>query len=55
MMWDDGAKYGTSPGICDIYVHQPISTTEFNIDDSDILKDRIFEQLTVNYIQNEYR
>lgn len=42
-MWDDGSKYGTRPGICDIYVHQPIVTKDLNIDDSDILKDRIFE------------
>lgn len=42
-MWDDGAKYGTRPGICNIYVHKPVSTKELNIDDSDLLKDRIFE------------
>ncbi len=42
-MWDDGTKYGTSPGICDIYIHKPISTKELNIDDSDELKDRVFD------------
>ncbi|TKC06024.1 lysophospholipid acyltransferase family protein [Pedobacter frigoris] len=42
-MWDDGVKYGTRPGLCHIYVHKPISTKELNIDDSDLLKDRIFE------------
>lgn len=42
-MWDDGKKHGTRPGLCHIYVHQPISTKELNIDDSDLLKDRIFD------------
>jgi len=42
-MWDDGTKYGTTPGICDIYIHKPVSTKELNIDDSDELKDRIFD------------
>lgn len=42
-MWDDGAKYGSTPGICDIYVHKPVLTTNLTINDSDELKDRIFE------------
>ena len=42
-MWDDGAKYGTSPGICDIYIHKPVSTIELNIEAADELKDHIFE------------
>lgn len=42
-MWDDGTKYGTTPGICDIYIHKPISTKELNIDDSDELRDRVFD------------
>lgn len=42
-MWDDGTKYGTSPGICDIYIHKPVTTSELNIDDADELKDRIFD------------
>ncbi|MEJ2880646.1 lysophospholipid acyltransferase family protein [Pedobacter sp. GR22-6] len=49
-MWDDGAKYGTSPGICEIYVHRPLSTKELNIDDSDLLKDRIFDLINSKLI-----
>ncbi|MHA4895510.1 lysophospholipid acyltransferase family protein [Pedobacter sp. PWIIR3] len=41
-MWDDGAKYGTRPGICHIYVHAPILTSNLTPEDSDVLKDRIF-------------
>lgn len=42
-MWDDGSKYGTSPGICDIYIHKPIGTQDLGVDDSDVLKDRVFD------------
>jgi 1-acyl-sn-glycerol-3-phosphate acyltransferase len=44
-MWDDGSKYGTRPGLCHIYVHQPISTVELDIEESDMLKDRIFAMI----------
>jgi len=40
-MWDDGAKFGTRPGICDIYIHKPIFTQEMNADASDSLKDEV--------------
>ena len=43
MMWDDGTKYGSKPGIGDIYVHKPVLTTNLTINDSDELKDRIFD------------
>jgi len=42
-MWDDGAKYGTRPGICDIYVHKPISTKERLVTDADGLRDEVFD------------
>ncbi|MCX2574412.1 lysophospholipid acyltransferase family protein [Pedobacter sandarakinus] len=41
--WDDGAKYGSKPGICDIYVHKPINTSILAIDDSDVLKEKVFK------------
>jgi len=42
-LWDDGARFGSRPGICDIYVHAAVSTTGLLADDADQLKDRIFE------------
>lgn len=42
-MWDDGSRKGTAPGFCNIYVHKPIYTKDLNIDDADLLKDRIFD------------
>ena len=41
--WDDGAKYGSKPGICDIYVHKPINTSELADVDSDVLKEKVFQ------------
>lgn len=43
LMWDDGKMYGTRPGISNIFVHKPVSTKELTLDDSDLLKDRIFD------------
>lgn len=42
-MWDDGKKSGSSPGKVDIYIHKPVSTSNLTINDSDELKDRIFD------------
>jgi 1-acyl-sn-glycerol-3-phosphate acyltransferase len=41
--WDDGAKYGSKPGICDIYVHKPIKTASMAADDSDTLKEQVYQ------------
>ena len=41
-MWDDGSKYGTRPGICDICIHQPVETTGMTLDDADELKEKIY-------------
>jgi len=41
--WDDGAKYGSKPGICDIYVHKPINTATMTADDSDALKEQVYQ------------
>lgn len=41
--WDDGAKYGSKPGICDIYVHKPINTSGLTDTDTEDLKNRVFK------------
>jgi len=41
--WDDGARYGSKPGICDIYIHKPINTSELTDADTDMLKERVFK------------
>ncbi|MFC4210524.1 lysophospholipid acyltransferase family protein [Pedobacter lithocola] len=40
--WDDGAKYGSKPGICDIYVHKPINTAGLTDADAENLKNKVF-------------
>lgn len=42
-MWDDGNKYGSSPGICDIYIHKPILTNELTLLDTDLLREKVFD------------
>jgi len=45
VMWDSGSVYGSRPGICDIFVHQPIETAHLDIEDADKLKDEVFDIL----------
>jgi len=43
VLWDTGSKYGSRPGICDIFVHKPIETAHLTIDDADTLRDEVHE------------
>lgn len=42
LMWDDGSKYGSKPGICDIYIHAPIETKEMSGSDAEYLNKEVF-------------
>lgn len=42
LMWDDGKRYGTSPGICDICVHTPIDTSSLSSADAEDLKIKVY-------------
>lgn len=42
IMWDDGMKFGTKPGIGKIYVHEPISTVILANESTDVLKEGVF-------------
>ncbi len=42
MLWDDGTKYGTRPGIVNFYVHKPIETTGLTLNDADALRDKVY-------------
>lgn len=50
-MWDDGSKYGSTPGICDIYIHKPVDTTDLTTADADFLKERIFDLINSKLIK----
>lgn len=45
-MWDDGHRYGSSPGICDICVHRPIYTRGMSNEDADDLRDKVFKVIS---------
>ncbi|MEE1944084.1 lysophospholipid acyltransferase family protein [Pedobacter sp. KR3-3] len=45
VLWDDGMKYGTRPGIVNIYVHQPILTSILVADSADSLKEEVFRKI----------
>ena len=42
IMWDDGSKYGTRPGILNIHVHKPIETSHLTLADADGLRDQVY-------------
>ena len=54
-MWDDGKRYGTSPGICDICVHAPIDTSALTLTDAEELKSKVYEVIStqLNAQQNK--
>ena len=43
VLWNTGSKYGSRPGICDIFVHKPIETAHLTLDDADRLRDEVYE------------
>lgn len=45
MMWDDGAEYGSKPGICDIWVHKPVITNNMAVHEDEKLKKLVFEMI----------
>ncbi|RZK55867.1 MAG: 1-acyl-sn-glycerol-3-phosphate acyltransferase, partial [Pedobacter sp.] len=45
IMWDSGFKYGTRPGLANIYVHEPISTAVLAVESDDALKQEIFNKI----------
>ena len=53
IMWDDGSKYGTRPGTCDIRVHKPIETSHLSLDDADHLRDQVYA--IIHQELNEYQ
>lgn len=41
VMWDDGLRYGSKPGVCNIFVHKPIETAHLTVDDEDALREQV--------------
>lgn len=53
-LWDDGTKYGTSPGVCDYSVHKPIKTTNLTADDADALRDKVYQIIEKGLIAGNF-
>lgn len=42
LMWDDGSKFGSKPGISHVIVHKPVDTAKAGIVNADELSNQIF-------------
>ena len=51
IMWDTGIEKGSKPGICNIFVHQPIETSHLTIDDADALRDKVYNIINQKFEQ----
>ncbi|SFG79133.1 lysophospholipid acyltransferase family protein [Pedobacter insulae] len=45
LMWDDGFKHGTRPGIGNIYIHEPISTRTLGVESAEDLRKEVFNKI----------
>lgn len=41
ILWDTGLQHGSKPGICNIFVHEPVETAHLTLDDADALRDKV--------------
>jgi 1-acyl-sn-glycerol-3-phosphate acyltransferase len=55
IFWDDGHKYGSKPGVCDIFVHKPIETAHLTIDDADALRDEVHAIISNKINEHDHR
>jgi 1-acyl-sn-glycerol-3-phosphate acyltransferase len=55
ILWDNGLKYGSRPGICNIFVHKPIETEGMSLDKVDVLKDRVYDTIKKKLAENDHR
>ena len=51
VLWDTGIEKGSKPGICNIFVHQPIETSHLTIDDADALRDKVYHIIKQKFEQ----
>ncbi len=55
ILWDTGTKYGSRPGICNIFVHKPIETIGMSIDDADSLRDEVHKVINHKFAKYDHR
>lgn len=42
LMWDDGSRFGSKPGISHTFVHKPVETTQFKPENAEELKNTVY-------------
>lgn len=55
VLWDDGKKFGSKPGVCDIFVHKPIETAHLTINDADALRDQVHAIISKKIKEHDHR
>ncbi len=55
LLWDTGLQYGSRPGICNIFVHKPIETNGMSIEDTDALRDRVYDIIKLKLEEYDHR
>ncbi|MDB5151577.1 MAG: 2-acyl-glycerophospho-ethanolamine acyltransferase [Mucilaginibacter sp.] len=55
VMWDSGSKYGSRPGICNIFVHKPIETAGMTVEDADLLKSEVYKVIKQKLDEHDRR
>jgi len=53
VLWDDGIKHGSTPGVCHIFVHEPIETAHLTTDDADRLRDEVYAIIEKKLAQHD--
>jgi len=51
ILWDTGLQHGSKPGICNIFVHEPIETANLTLDDADDLRDKVYSIIKQKFEQ----
>ncbi len=54
ILWNTGSQYGSRPGICDIFVHQPVETAHLALDDADTLRDEVYEIIKKKFDEHNH-
>ena len=55
ILWDNGHKFGSKPGVCNIFVHKPIETAHLTINDADALRDEVHSVINKKLKQHDHR
>lgn len=55
LIWDDGSKHGSRPGICDIYIHKPIFTHNLDLKADEQLKAEVFNKIQSKIKPDEHQ